>query len=96
MIEESIHIKFDDKEPDSKISKLVESFLEFHASEDTLEVGGLEVTKPSEADVLEVDPTSKAHPEKKASEEAHDGSQEAIQSNKTFKYKFSYSEQQII
>lgn len=35
MVEESIHINFDDKELDNKMLELVESFSEFHVFEDT-------------------------------------------------------------
>lgn len=35
MVEESIHIKFDDKESDSKMSELIQSFLEICVSKDT-------------------------------------------------------------
>jgi len=68
-VEESMHIKFDDKEHGSEIPELVESFVDIQVSEDTLE--------PDQT------PESEAHNEK-ASDEAQDGSQQATQSKNTF------------
>lgn len=105
MVEELIHIKFDDKEPDNKMSQLVESFSDFHVSEDTPKVCGSEAGCSQDYSLevdgledggLESNPTFEAHPKEVSSEEAHDVSQEAAQSKKTFKYKSSYPEEKII
>lgn len=88
MVEESILIKFDDKEPDNKMSELFKSFSEIYVSEDTSDAGGSEATKSSEAGGQEVDPTAKAHPDEEDFEKARDGSEEATHSKKTFKYNF--------
>jgi hypothetical protein len=51
-VEESMHIKFDDKEPGYEISELVESFPDIQLSED-----------PSELDqILESDESPEAEP----------------------------------
>lgn len=54
MVEESIHIKFDDKEPDNKMSKLIQKISEICVFEDISgargpEAGSSEVNNPSEA-----------------------------------------------
>lgn len=43
MVEESIHIKFDEKELDNKMSELVQSFSKIYASKDTSEARDSEV-----------------------------------------------------
>jgi len=40
IVEEYIHIKFDDKEPDNKLSELVESLSDIQITEDALEPVG--------------------------------------------------------
>jgi hypothetical protein len=79
VVEESIHVKFDDKEPDNKMSELVESLADFQISKDTSEPEKtLEVVEASEvqevvaSDETEAIDTSKAHLE---SDEAQDGSE---------------------
>lgn len=63
MVDESIHIKFDDKDPDNKMLQLVQKIAEIGVSEDTLGAKGpegrsLEARNPSEVGDSEVDPTS--------------------------------------
>ncbi|KAI5419969.1 hypothetical protein KIW84_043947 [Lathyrus oleraceus] len=63
-------------------NKVKKSFMATWNELDTLKDGGSEATKPSEAEYPKVDtpeasPTSEAHLEEEASDEAHDGSQEA-------------------
>lgn len=43
MVEEPIHIKFDDRELDNKMSELVKSFSDFYVFVDTLGADGPEV-----------------------------------------------------
>ena len=90
-VEESIHVKFDDKEPGSKTPEQDESFAEIQVHEDTPEPDQIAESEDSP----ETEPTSEAQDEV-ASDEAQDGSQQANQSKNTFKYKSSYLEDQII
>jgi len=90
-VEESMHVKFDDKEPGSETPEQDESFEDIQAIEDTSEP---DQTEESE-DSPEAEPTSKAQDEV-ASDEAQDGSQQANQSKNAFKYKSSHPEDQII
>jgi len=55
-VEESMHVKFDDKEPGSETPEQDESFADIQATEDTLEP---DQTEESE-DSPEVEPTSEA------------------------------------
>ena len=75
-VEESIHIKFDDKEPGNKMSELVEIFAEIQITED-----GIKPEQPSElvvaSDGSEAGVTSEAHPD--------NCSGEATLSKRTFK-----------
>jgi len=90
-VEESMHVKFDDKEPGSETLEQNESFADIKATEDTSEP---DQTEESE-DSPEAEPTSEAQDEV-ASDEAQDGSQQTNQSKNTFKYKSSHPEDQII
>jgi hypothetical protein len=72
-VEESTHIKFDDKEPGSEIPELVESFADIQVSEDTSEPD----QTPEFDDSPEVEPTPEVHNEE-ASDVAQDGSQQAV------------------
>jgi hypothetical protein len=101
-VEESIDIKFDDKEPDNKMLELVESFADIQISEDAsepLQVSGsaYEVSEPDGApEVLEDDVPHETHPYDEDFEEAHDGLEESTQSKRTFKYKSTRPEELII
>jgi len=90
-VEESMHVKFDDKEPGSETPEQDESYADIQATEDTSEP---DQTEKSE-DSPKAEPTSEAQDEV-ASDEAQDGSQQANQSKSTFKYKSSHPEDQII
>jgi len=90
-VEESMHVKFDDKEPGSETSEQDESFADIQVTEDTLEP---DQTVESE-DSPKAEPTSEAQDEV-ASDDAQDGSQQANHSKNTFKYKSSHPEDQII
>jgi len=90
-VEESMHVKFDDKEPGNETPEQDESIADIQVIEDTPEP---DQTVESE-DSPEVEPTSEAQNEV-ASDEAQDGSQQANQSKNTFKYKPSDPEDQII
>lgn len=76
-------------------------------SEDTSEAGSSEannsskdgyskVIRASEVGGLEDDPTSEVHPHEKDSNEARDGSSEASQLNKSFKYTNSHQGELIL
>jgi len=90
-VEESMHVKFDDKEPGNETSKQDESFADIQDSEDTPEPNQIDASKVSPEAV----PTPKAQ-EEVAFDVAQDGSQQADQSKNTFKYKSSHLEDQII
>jgi len=90
-VEESMHIKFHDKEPGSETLEQDECFADIQAHEDTSEPDHTEESEDSS----EVEPNSEALDEV-ASDEAQDGSQQANQSQNTFKYKSSHPEDQII
>jgi len=90
-VEESMHVKFDDKEPGNETPEQDESFADIQAPEDTSEP---DQTIESE-DSPKAEPTPEAQDEV-ASDEAQDGSQQANQSKNTFKYKSSHPEDQII
>jgi len=90
-VEESMHIKFDDKKPRSEIPELVESFADIQVSDDTSKPD----QTPESEESPEVEPTSEAQNEE-ASNEAQDGSPQAIQSKNAFKYKSSHLEDLII
>jgi len=84
-VEESMHVKFDDKEPGNEILEQGESFADMKVPEDTSEPDQTSKSKESPEAQDEV-----------ASGEAQDGSQQANQSKNTFKYKSSHHEDQII
>jgi len=90
-VEESMHVKFDDKEPGSKTLEQDESIAGSEESDD--------YSEPDQTP--ELDDTSEAVtapdvPVVEASEEAHINSQQVIQSRKSFKYKSSHPGNQII
>ncbi|KAK2456670.1 cysteine-rich RECEPTOR kinase [Trifolium repens] len=99
IVEESIHVRFDDKEPDSKMSEQVDSYAgvpyQYHNSEPekTSEANGT-----SEAELEEV--SEEASPIE-ASEDHDDISEDDIQDTsevpkRTFKYKSSHPEDLIL
>ena len=89
--EESMHVKFDDKEPRDKTPEQDENFAGSEDSDD--------YSKPDQ--ISELNDTSEAAkvpdiPHVEASEEDHSDSQQVIQSRNSFKYKSSHPEDQII
>jgi len=91
-VEESMHVKCDDKDPGSKTPEQDESFDDIQVTEDTSEPNQIEESEDSpEAEPI----TSKAQDDI-ATNEAKDGSQQANQSMNTLKYKSSHPEDQII
>jgi len=90
-VEESMHVKFDDKESGNETPEQDESFVDIQVLEDTSEP---DQTSESE-DSPKADPTLEAQKEV-ASDVAQDSSQQANQSKNTFKYKSSHPEDQII
>ena len=74
-VEESMHVKFDDKEPGNETPEQDESFADIKVPEDTSEP---DQTIESE-DSPEAEPTPEARDEV-ASDDAQDGSQQANQS----------------
>jgi len=99
-VEESMHVKFDDKEPGRKSPEQDENIAgseesdHYSEPDQTLELNGTSeaVTAP---DALEA-ATAPDVPIVEASEEAHNDSQQVIQSRNSFKYKSSHLEDQII
>jgi len=90
-VEESMNVKFDDKEPGNETPEQDESVADIQVPEDTSE--------PDQTVEYEEIPEAEITPEAQdevASNEAQDGSQQANQSKNTFKYKSSYPEDQII
>ena len=90
-VKESMHIKFDDKQPGNEAPEQGEIFVDMQVPEDTSEPDQISESEESP----EVEPTLEAQDEV-ASDEAQDGSQQANQSKNTFKYKSSSPEDQII
>jgi len=90
-VQESLYIKFDDKEPGSETLEQDESYADIQVTEDT--------TEPDQSEEYEDNPyaerTSEAQDEVD-SDKAQDGSQQENQSKNTFKYKSSHLEDQII
>jgi len=86
-----MHVKFDDKEPENKTPEQDESVVDIQVPEDTSEPD--QTVKYEEIPKDEITPEAQ---DEVASDEAQDGSQKANQSKNTFKYKSSYSEDQII
>jgi hypothetical protein len=97
-VEDSIHIKFDNKEPDNKMSKLVEKFGEIQITEDasTPEHAFEASKRVSASDGPKVGVPYETHSDEVDSEEVRDGSKEATQFKTTFKYKFSHPKELII
>jgi len=89
--QESMHIKFDDKELESEILELVESFADIQVSEEPSEPD----QTPESDDSPKVEPTLDTQNEK-AYDEAQDGSHQATQPKNTNKYKSSHPEELII
>jgi len=90
-VEESMHIKFDDKEPRNEIPEQVESFVDIQVPEDSSELDQI----PKFDESPDVEPTPDTHNEE-ASDEAQDGSQQVTQSKNTYKSKSSHTEDLII
>jgi hypothetical protein len=90
-VEESMHVKIDDKEPGNETPEQGESFANIQVPKDTSEPNQI----PESYDSLEAEPTPEAQNEV-ASDEAQDCSQQANQSKNTFKYKSSHPEDLII
>jgi len=84
-VEESMHVKFDDKEPENETLEQGESFADMQVPEDTLE--------PDQTPESEESPEAE---DEVTSDEARDGSQQANQSKNTFKYKSSHPKDEII
>jgi len=98
-VEESMHVKFDDKEPGDKTQEQddiagSEESDDYSEPDQTSELNGTSeaVTAPDTPEA------AIAHdvPIEEASEEAHNDSQQVIQSRNSFKYKSSHPEDQII
>ena len=90
-VKESMHIKFDGKEPGNENPEQGESFADIQVPEDTSEPN----QTPEFDESPEAEPTPEAQNED-ASDEAQDGSQQANQSENTFKYKSSHPEDLFI
>jgi len=78
-VEESMHVKYDDKEPGNEIHRASVSFADIQVPENTSE--------PDQASESEESPEAEPTPEAQdevASDEAQDGSQQANQSKNTF------------
>jgi len=84
-VEESMHVKFDDKKPGNETSEQGESYADMQVPEDNSE--------PDQTPESEESPEAQ---DKVACDEAQHGSQQANQSKNTFKYKSSHLEDQII
>jgi len=98
-VEESMHVKFDDKEPGEKILEQddnagLEESDDCSEPDQTLELNGTSeaVTAPDTPDAA----TDPDVPIVEASEEGHNDSQQFMQSRNSFKYKSSHPEEQII
>jgi len=90
-VEESMYIKFDDKEPGIKTPEQGESFADIQVPEDTSEPDQITESEDSP----ETEPTLETQDEV-ASDDAQDGSQQSNQSKNTFKYKYSHPKDLII
>ena len=99
-VEESMHVKFNDKELGDKTPEQDENIAGSEESDDyseldqTSELNGTSkaVTAPDTPEAA----TASDVPIVEASEEAHNDSQQVIQSRNSFKYKSSHPEDQII
>jgi len=90
-VEESMHVKFDDKEPGSKTPEQNENIAGSEESDD--------YSEPDQTSELNDAPEAVTAPDvpvEEASEEAHVDSQQVIQFRNSFKYKSSHPEDQII
>lgn len=100
MVEEFIHVKFNDKELDYHMSEHVESFTDIQVSKDYPEVGPSDIRSSEDggsyAGLPEANPILEAHPEAEDSEETPYGSEISTQPNKPFKYKASHRKELII
>lgn len=94
MVKEFIHVKFNDKELEYRMSEPVERFADIQVFEDHLEARPLEIKSlgygGSDAGLPEDDPTSVAHPKAEDYEESPNGSEVSTQPKKPFKYKVSH------
>jgi len=90
-VEESMHVKFDDKELGNETTEQDESVADIQVSEDTPEPDQIAEYE----EIQETKITLEAQ-EGAASDEAQNGSQQVNQSKNTFKYKSSHPEVQII
>jgi len=90
-VEESMHIKFDDKEIGNETPEQGESYADMQVPDDTAKPDQISESEDSP----EAEPTLEAQDEV-ASDEAQNGYQQVNQSNNTFKYKSSHPEDQII
>jgi len=90
-VEESMHVKFDDKEPGNETPEQDESVADIQVSKDTPEPD--QIAEYEEIQETEITPEAQ---DEAASDEAQNGSQQANQSKNTFKYKSSHHEDQII
>jgi len=99
-LEESMHVKFDDKEPGDKTSEQDENIAGSEESDDYSEPDQTsELNGTSEAVTAPDAPEAATAPDVRiveASEEAHNDSQEVFQSRNSFKYKSSHLVDQII
>jgi len=98
-VEESMHVKFDDKEPGDETPEQdhivgSEESDDYSEPDQTSELNGTSeaVTAPDTPEVA----TAPDVPNVEASEEARNDSQQVIQSRNSFKYKSSHPEDQII
>jgi len=90
-VEESMHVKFDDKEPGNEAPEQDESVADMQVPEDTSEPD--QTAEYEEIPEVEITPEAQ---DEVASDKAQDGSRQANQSKDTFKYKSSHPEDQII
>jgi len=99
-VEESMHVKFDDKEPGDKTSEQDENFAGSEESDDYSEPDQISDLNDNSKAVTAADtPEATTAPDVpliEASEEDHNDSQQVIQSRNSFKYKSSHPEDQII
>jgi len=90
-VEESMHVKFDDRELGNETLEQGESVADMQVPEDTSEPH--QTAEYEEIPEAEITPKAR---DEVASDEAQDGSQQANQSKNTFKYNSSHPEDQII
>jgi len=95
-----MHVKFDDKEPGDKTPEQDENITGSEESDDYLEPDQTSKLNGTSETVTAPDTPEAATapdvPTLEASEEAHNDSQQVIQSRNSFKYKSSHPEDQII